>query len=125
MEEGKLVILEKDKFDNYIRGLRNGEAELIVRKAFRKRSNKANAYYWGIVLPLISDEIGILIHEETHELLKSLFLKKGVDYKGKRFEVIRSTTDLSKMEFEDYLEKIRKWAQIELNLKIPLPNEID
>ena len=124
LTDGQLTILEQEKYTNYIKGLRPGELEMIVRRAKRSRSNPQNRYYWGCVLPLISEEIGILIYEEVHEMLKGIFLKRGVDYKGKRFEVIRSTADLSTMEFEEYLEKIRKWALIELNLLIPLPNEI-
>ena len=124
IDNGKLTILEKGNFDNFIKGFRNGGAELIVRKEKRNRSNKQNKYYWGVILPAIADEIGELIHEDVHNTLKSMFLKKGIDYKGKRLEVIKSTTELSKTEFEEYLEKCREWSAIELGCLIPKPNEI-
>lgn len=78
---------------------------------------------WGVVVKMLSDEMG-LIPEETHELLKGMFLKKGVEVGGKRYEIVKSTASLSIEEFEEYLEKIRLWAAVELNCEIPLPNEI-
>lgn len=40
-------------------------------------------------------------------------------------EYARSTTELSTIEFEKYLEDIRRWASMKLSCYIPLPNEYD
>ena len=73
---------------------------------------------------MVADEMG-LIADEAHDYLKSLFLKIRVEIKGKRYEVTRSTAILSTQEFEVYAEKCRQWASAELNVYIPLPNEIE
>lgn len=38
--------------------------------------------------------------------------------------VNHSTTELDTMQFEDYLERIRTWAQKFLKYRIPYPNEV-
>jgi len=52
---------------------------------------------------------------------RNKFLRKG----KAEIETVTSTAKLSTAGFEDYLEKIRRWAAVEHNCYIPLPNEID
>ena len=59
--------------------------------------------------------------EEMHLALKFKFLRKGKE----GLETVTSTTDLSTVEFESYLERIRRWASLDLNCFIPQPNEVD
>ena len=120
-----LEIVEYSNYKRYISTLKDGELELVVRRAKRNRSNSQNSYYWGVVIPLIAEEIGELINEDVHNILREKFLKKGVDILGNRYEIVRSTADLSTMEFEKYLKEIRLWASMELSVKIPLPNEAE
>lgn len=72
---------------------------------------------------MVADEMG-LIPDEAHDYLKSLFLKMGVEVKGKRYEITRSTALLSTIEFEGYVAKCRDWASAELNIYLPEPNEL-
>jgi hypothetical protein len=48
-----------------------------------------------------------------------MFLK----YEKNGHVFIKSTTKLSTVEFEDYMESIRRFASMELSLWIPEPNE--
>lgn len=123
VEKGKLSIRNREKFDLWVNSL-EGEVDIIVKKRKRKRSMAENNYYWGVVLEVIREEMG-LSPEEVHDFLKAKFLKREVQVKGKMFEIIRSTTDLSTVEMEEYLENVRRWASTELGCYIPLPNEID
>jgi hypothetical protein len=63
--------------------------------------------------------------QETHEFLKHRFLTKEILVKGKMYEVTKSTTDLSTVEMEEYLETIRRWVIEDLKAIIPLPNEVE
>ena len=76
-----------------------------------KRSEKQNKYYWRYVVLLIGNELGYT-KIEMHSILKHKFLAD-------------TSKELSVQEFEIYLEQIRVWAISELNIRIPLPNEID
>jgi hypothetical protein len=121
---GKLSLEKADKFREFLSTLDGKEIALSVRKAEYTRSGAENRYYWGVVVRMVADEMAIL-PDEAHDFLKSLFLKEGVEVGGKRFEIVKSSADLSIADFEDYCEKCRNWAGSELGIKVPLPNEID
>ena len=127
VENGKLKILGISKFNSYLLSL-EGWVELTVRKRIENRSNKQNRYYWGVVIKILSDEMG-LSQDETHEILKYQFLKSHVDItilgEIERTFFIRSTTSLNTKDMEIYLEEIRQWAASFLNCQVPMPNEVE
>jgi hypothetical protein len=127
VENGKLKLSDIDKFNSYLLSLRGG-VEITIKKHRDQRSLEQNKYYWGVVIKLLTEEMG-LSEDETHEILKYQFLKIHIDIQLKdRIEgafYVRSTTSLNTKEMEEYLEKIRTWASQELNCSIPLPNEVD
>ena len=91
-----------------------------IKKWYHKRSDNQNKYYWGVVIPYLCGHTGYE-SEEMHDVLRVKFLTEesltNVPPK------IGRTSKLSTMEMEDYLDKIRRWADIDLQLYIPLPNE--
>ena len=94
----------------------------VSKKKFN-RTTEQNRYYWGVVLKMISDESGYTPNE-VHELLKGEFLKTGeIELGGIIKPTTKSTTKLKTDEFEEYLEKCRRFAAINLSLVILLPNE--
>jgi hypothetical protein len=125
---GKLILDNKPRFNDYLCALEGSEVEVIVGKIQKPRTKRENRYYWGVVVKLISEEIG-LSPEETHEALKLQFLKEHIDIVVKAqiepIFYIRSTASLTTVEFEEYLTNIRMWADTFLNCRIPLPNEVD
>jgi len=118
-ELGKLELKNRAVFKQYLITLK-GDVEIIVkRKSSRKtRSNEQNKYYWGVVLPLIAQWMGDT-PESTHDALRMLFLKDI----SKRLTRIKSTTELTTSQFEEYMKNIREYMAIEYNVYIPLPNE--
>ena len=121
----RLEIQSQKYYQHQLNKFRPGEmVTLVVSNRRPKRTQQQNRYYWGVVVKMISEEMGI-IPDEAHELLKGLFLKVGIEFKGKRYEAIKSTAGLSIKEFEEYCESCRRWALSELNTNIPLPGEID
>lgn len=117
--KGRLKLDNRDRFDDWMKSL-NGNVEVIVRKPQQPRSVKENSYYWGVVIKMISDETGAYPDDVHHEL-KRMFLKQS----GDKIPVLISTTDLSTVEFEDFLSKVRMWASSELGVMIPQPNECE
>ena len=85
------------------------------------RSNPQNRYYFGVVLNLIADEIGHT-PDECHEIFKAKFLPvKQIKVGGKIYHIPGSTKELMTVEMEEYIEKIRRFASINLSLAIPDP----
>jgi len=89
----------------------------------QKRSVEQNGYYWGIVINMIAEEMGHT-PDEVHQILAKMFLKiKEVEIDGVVYAITKSTTKLKTDEMEEYLEKCRRYASINLHIVIPLPNE--
>ncbi len=118
VDNGGLKFDRRSSVDEYIGTLIGQRVEVIIRKPRTKRSDVQNSYYWGVVIELLSKELGY-DKDEMHEILKYKFLQSnamGMPY-------IKSTTKLSTGEFEEYLSKIKQWAAEFLHIVIPDPNE--
>lgn len=97
----------------------------------KNRTSPQNRYYWGCILPIVKDglrEAGyreVKTNEDAHEVLKYLFLKKRIpnEETGEVIELLGTTTKLSTVEFNEYIDQIIQWAAEYLNIQIPLPNE--
>lgn len=119
VEQGKLTLTLRERFDEYLLGLQ-GPVEVIVRRLQKKRSKNQNAYYRGVVIKIFANHLGYF-PDEMHEICRQKFLL----IEDGRFQYVRSTKSLSTSEMEDYLAKIRMWAASEYSCYIPEPNEID
>ena len=124
VEEGKLKLINKDKFDEYLRTLKK-DVEIIVKpfRALKDRSNWQNRYYWFVVQKL-GDELGYT-KDEMHEILRALFLSENKQIGTYTYLKTQSTTALSTIEMESYLGQIRDFALNEFDFYVPLPNEVD
>ncbi len=118
--KGKVVFNNVDNFNHYLLSLESKDVEVIVRKWQKTRSNEQNAYMWGVVYQLISETTGYT-PDEVHDAMRVMFLMD----RSRNIPTLRSTTQLTTVEMENYLESIRQWAAVELSCVIPLPNEVD
>lgn len=124
IDGGRVMLYNNDLYKERVANLEGQEIAISIGKRKKTRSIKENSYYWAVIISILSQEMG-LTADETHDLLKSMFLKHGVEIKGKRYELIRSTASLSTEEFEKYAEDCRRFGAMELNCSIPLPNEVN
>ena len=103
------------------------------KRVQNRRTDPQNDYYWGVVVLLAGQAMGYepKISEDKdaiHEILKwhcnfeMRIVGRGTD--RKEMQAPRSTADLSTSDFEAYCERCRNWAGRELNIYIPLPNEV-
>lgn len=132
---GVLTFKSPDLFKEFLLTLKhNWPYELIVRPIIKKRTDRQNRYYFGVVLPMITEEIAgsqvAAEKEEVHRLLARHFLGTSEDIEGPfiggiAFLKTPSTTSLNTVEFTEYIEAVRKWAAEFLNLDIPDPKRVD
>lgn len=107
--------------------LPDGSYELKITKR-SKRSLNQNRYYWGICVKMVHDGLKDLGHEvtleETHDFLKAKFNYNEIvnESTGEVVSIPKSTTELSKTDFMEYIEKIQRFAAEFLNVVIPDPN---
>ena len=125
--ELKLADHVKSAIKRWCATFRNGtHVEIIIRKYKTKRSNDQNAYYWGVVIPIIADYVGHDNPEDMHEDLKLKFnpVKSKIDPTKK---IGGTTTKLSTVDFfsaeTSYVERICRWASMECGLYIPPPKK--
>lgn len=139
LHEGKLD-LNRNEFSEGLRELGNGNILIKVKKIAKTRSALQNAYYWGVVLPKISQ--GFMINgqklnpkdsehlEEVHKFLKEKFLgiieneiTNVFTGEVKKTKELASTKKLKTHEFEAYLHECRMFASEYFSIEIPLPNQ--
>lgn len=71
------------------------------------RSMNQNSYLFGVVYRTIASETGHT-EQEIHEIMKRKFLPaQFIAWKGQPIRMPGSTTRLNKIEFSDFVERIR------------------
>lgn len=123
IEGGKFRPFDSKHFLDSIRKLEGKQVEVELRAEKRKRSDRLNRYYWGVVIEYISQETGYTV-EEVHDWLKAKFLgHKIVTIAGEKHPQINSSAELSTDDFQKYILEITRWAGEFLQLTIPEPNQ--
>lgn len=87
-----------------------------IRRRENKRSLSQNRYMW-VYLEVISAETGNDANELHEMLRRKLLPPKFITVLGEEIKIPRSTTELSKTEFGEYLEKICALTEV------PLPDK--
>lgn len=118
--QGQIKKDTPQRFVDYVQTLEGKQVEIIVRNKKAQRSNNQNNYYFGVVCKLLGDYFGYE-PDEMHEALKLKFLQVGAC----DVPTLKSTTKLNTAEFEEYLERIRRWAAVDYGITVPLPNEVE
>ena len=128
VNNGKFTPDNVDNFKEVFLHFNNKEVELSVGEAKKTRTMPQNKYYWGVIVRTIANYLGYS-DDEMHQIFKMMFLKEyeqiNKDDKTTVLPLVKSTTQLPTKEFEDYLEKIRRWSASELGLYVPEPNEVE
>lgn len=111
VSQGRIKLDNPGRFKEYLASFEGKKIELVLRERTVERSDRQNAYYHGVVVKMISDKTG---HdpEETHQNLKE------------HFKII-TTTKMKTTEFQEYIERCRRFAAEFLELNIPDPNQVD
>lgn len=121
---------ERARWLGHLSTLSDGEWEITAPKR-PTRSQKANAYYWGVVLTLMAEHTG---HspDEIHDVMCQEFIpsqRKQIEFYNKLTgETDTATVDLSrssKLEgesFWEFVENVRDWARRHIQVDTPDPD---
>jgi hypothetical protein len=120
----------RDLISEVIQSLEGKDITITIEKKKKKRSNPQNSYYFGLVIPMmkqgfynsLGEHVGT---DEIHTFLKNRFLFKEIvnEQNAEIIKMPQSTTELSTIQFEEYLDKIREFGLEFLGINIPLPND--
>jgi hypothetical protein len=130
--EGGLLVLDRPKdYARYVRQFSGKYVELVCRRRGQKRTNPQNRWLWGYAYPTILKEWGYErseikgASEELHE--KYVGLCFGTHWDDRMKKDVRNvrTSQLSTVQFSEYMEWLpRHVAQAE-GIVLMLPNEVD
>lgn len=123
IKQGAFIPRDQEKYHLWLSSLEDKDVELTLNKLTRERTNQQNRLMW-FYIRLISAETGYT-EDEVYALLKSIFLKEYKDIKNKRYTVIRSTADLTTVEFAKFIEQTKEWSAKEIGLFLPEPENIN
>ena len=130
IRNGVARIHRKQAFLDAIKTMPDGHIRFTLERIYHKHSDPQRGYYWGVVVAelveAIKDE-----HEETvskewaHELLKSYCNSYEVANKenGLVLRMPLTTSTLTTVEYEEYLERCRRFILEYFNRTVLLPNE--
>lgn len=123
IDNGALRLEDKDAFGRAMWRMRPGPVVVKIERPSSSRSAQANRYYWGVVLALIAEHTGYE-QDELHEYFKKRFNPATVALGEAEETIGGSTAKLDTTAFHDYVERIRRFAETELDVRIPDPNEV-
>ena len=116
IENGKIVPKSEAHEDLMRRFLSQWDGKIVrleISTTKSKRSDQQNRYYW-FYLSLVSEDTGE-DKDTLHSYFKNKFLSRGIkEVYGDKVRVSKSTTDLTKGEFCDYLVEIANLTEIAL-----------
>lgn len=119
-----------NQIQQIVKSFEGKEIVLTFSKLNKKRSQKQNSYYWGVVIPIMKNtmlEIGNPMDEDDiHLMLRVKFLKEIISINEETGEVcerVKSSAELSTVQYMNFMSEIRFWALDFFGVDIPEPNE--
>lgn len=104
IKNGKLLFIDYDRFKDWLSFQKDSAVDITIKKPFNKRSIDQNSRYWKVYCKQLGDYLGYE-PDEIHVIFKYFILKPHFD--------LQSTTELSKMQFSEYCERIEIWCNNE------------
>lgn len=132
-QDGILNIQNRNRLKQWCWDNPNKDIRIRFDRKGSKRSLNQNAYYWGIVIREITIRLHELGHQEiedetVHEMMKTKFNNEALvnSTTGEYIEIPKTTADLTKAEFADYVDRIRQWASefLSINIEDPKPGDL-
>jgi len=118
IKKGKLVFDDKSKFINDINNFHDGARVVIqINEAQDVRSNQQNRLWWAWIT-ILADELGYTT-AEMNDTLKYKFLLFDETIEGETHQVVKSTSTLTKSEFNKLTNDVFYWANDTFNINLP------
>lgn len=112
--QNKLVLSAAPYYNTFLNmKCKDGEIlTMVLTKRKPKRTLAQNNYYW-VYMTLLSEETGA-DSEDLHALFKKKFISnRKVNVMGEVVEREGTTTNLSRLDFGDYIRKIEEFTGIQ------------
>ena len=109
-KDGKLLLDARDLFTGYVKRLKNTAVTLVLKKRTRRKSTQQLGYLFGVVYPVIADDLGYREYEvtEVHDaVMREL---RGLKPEPNPLKLRVSLAEMSHEDVSAYIEDVRHWA---------------
>lgn len=116
---GKLRLEASDLFRTYIKTLKNKPVRLTLKQQARPKSTNQLGYLFGLIYPVIADELGYREYEveQVHDaVIRRL---RGLKPEPNPLGLRVSLAEMSHEEVSAYIEDVRHWAVTEYGIVTP------
>jgi len=124
-KNGIIIPYEPRLYHGNINKFGNKDFWIEFRNIYKQRSIQENRYLFGCVIKILVEQteyFGGWESIEAYRWLEWFFLNNWPDKKPKKWVSVK---DLSTVDFEALMERIREYAPMEWGCIIPEPNEVD
>lgn len=109
-----------------------GPVRITIKSAARVRSLAQNRLYWGVYVPALRNHLmkqgEVYSPEALHAMLKDRFLRQPIVIENSG-ELLgyntRSTTELTVIEFNEFLDRVGQWYAETFGIVLPSIEEFD
>ena len=130
-DAGHFSLDRKREFLEGLKAFAGDEVIVSVTKRYGKRSLAQNSWLWGVALPLIAEHCWYDHHEHErlhYDLLAVRFGTETINptLPGATARIVpaKTSSQLTKAEFSDYIDWLVRYAATDLGVVVPLPNEV-
>jgi hypothetical protein len=127
VKDGKLIHYSLDRLKQWYKKYEGQDVAITIEKWSSIRTIQQNAYLHGVVFKLIADETGMTLKEakDSTKLKLGFYENPNITIDGNDIYILKETSKLSKKEFGEFVDMAREFAQQDLNIFIPAPDEVD
>ena len=117
--DGKLRLEADTLFRRYIQTLKDGPVQIVIKRLVRRKSHNQLGYLFGVVYPVIADEIGYREYEveQVHDaIMREL---RGLRPEPNPLKLRVSLAEMNHEQVSEYIEDVRHWAVTEYGIITP------
>lgn len=117
--EGKLLLDARDLFTRYLRKFKGQAVSLVLKKRTRVKSQSQLGYLWGVLYPVIAEDLGYQGYEV--EALHDAVMRelRGLKPEPNPLKLRVSLAEMSHEEVSDYIGDVRFWALDKFGIVTP------
>lgn len=116
--------------------LEKGRAVNVKVTSQATKTKEQLGYYWGVVLPRVQEgleqfgnemnlaEVNQFLNDKFFCNTKTVLIKRGLNELVYTIRTPRSKSGATVDEMADFLDKVIRWAAVDLGVEIPSPEEL-
>lgn len=117
--EGRLRLDARGLFDRYLRTLKQRAVSVTVKVAGRATSTNQRGYLFGVLYPVIAEEIGYREYEIDAVHDACMRRLRGLKPEPNPLQLRVSLRDFDHTQTSAYIEDLRHWALTEFGIVTP------